>query len=144
MATWKHSTRIDSSCCGDIFIGRFVSLLIKKYQQDKKYMLDTCWQISSRFQMFIIFFEHESPQDKSPAGDQLWNSGRQYWIFSHIGNREGVILDSGYCSKIMLFWKQICCWCLDTKQNAWYKCKCIHRVINSELDQCLYLCICCS
>ena len=23
-------------------------------------MLDTCWQISLRFQMFIIFFEHES------------------------------------------------------------------------------------
>ena len=60
MATWKHSTRIDSTCCGDIFIGKFVSLLIKKYQQDKKYMLDTCWQISLRFQMFIIFFEHES------------------------------------------------------------------------------------
>ena len=38
--------------------------------------------------MFIIFFKCESPQDKSPAGDQLWNSGRQYWIFSRIGNRK--------------------------------------------------------
>ena len=30
---------------------------------------------------------------KSPAGDQLWNSGRQNWIFGHIGNQEGAILD---------------------------------------------------
>ena len=85
--------------------------------------------------MFIIFLEPESPQDKSPAGDQLWNSGREYWIFSHFGNREGVISDPGYCYKIMLSWKQICRWCLDTNQNAWCKCKTIHCVINSELDQ---------
>ena len=68
--------------------------------------------------MFIIFLEPESPQDKSPAGDQLWNSGREYWIFSHFRNREGVISDPGYCYKIMLAWKQICFWCLDTNQNA--------------------------
>ena len=36
MAAWKRSTRIDSSCCGGIIKGSFVSLLIKKYQQDKK------------------------------------------------------------------------------------------------------------
>ena len=36
MAAWKRSTRIDRSCCGGIITGRFVSLLIKKYQQDKK------------------------------------------------------------------------------------------------------------
>ena len=40
MAAWKRSTRIDRSCCGGIITGRFVSLLIKKYQQDKKE--DTC------------------------------------------------------------------------------------------------------
>ena len=40
--------------------------------------------------MFIIFFERESPQDKLPAGDQLWNSGHQYWISGLVGNREGV------------------------------------------------------
>ena len=28
--------RIDRSCCGGIITGRFISLLIKKYQQDKK------------------------------------------------------------------------------------------------------------
>ena len=32
---------------------------------------------------------------KSPADDQLWNSGRQYWIFSHIGDQEGTISDPG-------------------------------------------------
>ena len=36
MAAWKHTTRIDRSCCGGIITGIFVSLLIKKYQQDKK------------------------------------------------------------------------------------------------------------
>ena len=36
MAAWKRTTRIDCSCCGGIITGRFVSLLIKKYQQDKK------------------------------------------------------------------------------------------------------------
>ena len=36
MAAWKRRTRIDRSCCGGITTGRFVSLLIKKYQQDKK------------------------------------------------------------------------------------------------------------
>ena len=46
MAAWKRSTRIDRSCCGGIITGRFVSLLIKKYQQDKKE--DTCWQIAFR------------------------------------------------------------------------------------------------
>ena len=30
---------------------------------------------------------------KSPAGDQLWNSGRQDWIFGRIGNQEGAISD---------------------------------------------------
>ena len=32
---------------------------------------------------------------KSPAGDQLWNSGRQNWIFGRIGNQEGEISDPG-------------------------------------------------
>ena len=32
---------------------------------------------------------------KSPAGDQLWNSGRQNWIFGRIGDQEGAILDPG-------------------------------------------------
>ena len=38
MAAWKHTTRVrvDRSCCGGIITGRFVSLLIKKYQRDKK------------------------------------------------------------------------------------------------------------
>ena len=36
VATWKRSTRIDSTCCGGIITGSFVSLLTKKYQQDKK------------------------------------------------------------------------------------------------------------
>ena len=30
---------------------------------------------------------------KSPAGDQLWNSGRQNWIFGRIGDQEGAIAD---------------------------------------------------
>ena len=30
---------------------------------------------------------------KSPAGDQLWNSGRQDWIFGRIGDQEGTISD---------------------------------------------------
>ena len=30
---------------------------------------------------------------KLPAGDQLWNSGRQNWIFGHIGGQEGAISD---------------------------------------------------
>ena len=34
--------------------------------------------------------------DKSPAGDQLWNSGRQYWIFSCIGDQEGTISDPNF------------------------------------------------
>ena len=38
---------------------------------------------------------------KSPAGDQLWNSGRQDWIFGRIGEQEGAISDpagaSGFC-----------------------------------------------
>ena len=34
--------------------------------------------------------------DKSPAGDQLWNSGRQYWIFSCIGDQEGTISDPDF------------------------------------------------
>ena len=29
----------------------------------------------------------------SPAGDQLWNSGRQNWIFGRIGDQEGAISD---------------------------------------------------
>ena len=41
--------------CGGIFTRRFISLLIKKYQQDKKE--DTCWQIASRFQFLISFSE---------------------------------------------------------------------------------------
>ena len=32
---------------------------------------------------------------KSPAGDQLWNSGRQNWIFGRIGDQEGTISDPG-------------------------------------------------
>ena len=43
-------------CCGGIITGRFISLLIKKYQQDKKE--DTCLQIASRIQFFISFSEH--------------------------------------------------------------------------------------
>ena len=35
MTAWKRSTRIDRSCCGGMITGRFVSLLIEKYQQDK-------------------------------------------------------------------------------------------------------------
>ena len=30
---------------------------------------------------------------RSPAGDQLWNSGRQNWIFGRIGDQEGAISD---------------------------------------------------
>ena len=30
---------------------------------------------------------------KSPAGDQLWNSCRQNWIFARIGDQEGAISD---------------------------------------------------
>ena len=30
---------------------------------------------------------------KSPAGDKLWNSGRQDWIFGRIGDQEGTISD---------------------------------------------------
>ena len=55
MVAWKRSTRIDRSCCGGIITRRFVSLLIKKYQQDKKE--DTRWQIASRFQFLISFSE---------------------------------------------------------------------------------------
>ena len=42
--SWKHHgdletfNSIDNSCCGGIFTERFVSLLIKKYQRDEKYM----------------------------------------------------------------------------------------------------------
>ena len=55
MAAWKRSTRIDRSCPGGIITRRFVSLSIKKYQQDKKE--GTCWQIASRFQFLISFSE---------------------------------------------------------------------------------------
>ena len=55
MAAWKRSTRIDRSCCEGIITRRFVSLLIKKYQQVKKE--ETCWQIASRFQFLIRFSE---------------------------------------------------------------------------------------
>ena len=34
--------------------------------------------------------------DKSPAGDQLWNSGCKYWIFSCIGDQEGAISDPDF------------------------------------------------
>ena len=54
MAAWKRSTRIDRSCCGGIITGRFVSLLIKKYQQDKKQ--DSCSQIASTFAQFLNQF----------------------------------------------------------------------------------------
>ena len=72
---------------------------LNKYQQDKKY--DTCWQIASRFQFLIIFSERESLHYdnqlyKSPAGDQLWNSGCQNWIFGRIGDQEGTISDPEY------------------------------------------------
>ena len=50
---YHETRRIDCSCCGGIITGRFVSLLIKKYQQDKKQ--DSCWQIASRFQFLICF-----------------------------------------------------------------------------------------
>ena len=60
MAAWKRSTCLDRSCCGGIITGRFVSLLIKKYQQDERE--DTCWQIASRFQFLISFSERLSPQ----------------------------------------------------------------------------------
>ena len=30
---------------------------------------------------------------KSPAGDQLWNSGRENWIFGRISDQEGAISD---------------------------------------------------
>ena len=33
---------------------------------------------------------------KSLAGDQLWNSGRQNWIFGRIGDQEGAISDPVY------------------------------------------------
>ena len=39
---------------------------------------------------------------KSPAGDQLWNSGRQNWIFGRIGDQEGAISDPEFMSKIDL------------------------------------------
>ena len=41
---------------------------------------------------------------KSPAGDQLWNSGRQNWIFGRIGDQEGAISDP----EIMAFLHVIC------------------------------------
>ena len=34
--------------------------------------------------------------DKSLAGDQLWNSGCKYWIFSCIGDQEGAISDPDF------------------------------------------------
>ena len=37
---------------------------------------------------------------KSPAGDQLWNSGRQNWIFGHIGDQEGAISDPESCLEL--------------------------------------------
>ena len=37
---------------------------------------------------------------KSPAGDQLWNSGRQDWIFGRIGDQEGAISDPAWCSNL--------------------------------------------
>ena len=30
---------------------------------------------------------------RSPAGNQLWNSGRQNWILGRIGDQEGAISD---------------------------------------------------
>ena len=35
---------------------------------------------------------------KLPAGDKLWNSGRQNWIFGRIGDQEGAISDPAYGS----------------------------------------------
>ena len=43
---------------------------------------------------------------KSPAGDQLWNSGRQDWIFGRIGDQEGAISDPDctYSIKTTILW----------------------------------------
>ena len=85
MAAWKRTTRIDRSCCGGIITGRFVSLLIKKYQQDKK---------SNSFEVSLTVKVHNNNQlYRSLAGNQLWSCGRQDWIFSRIGDQEGAISD---------------------------------------------------
>ena len=36
---------------------------------------------------------------KSPAGDQLWRSGRQCKIFSRIGDQESAISDPGIVTR---------------------------------------------
>ena len=43
---------------------------------------------------------------KSPAGDQLWNSGRQNWIFGRIGDQEGAISDPVYVTICTLLFIQ--------------------------------------
>ena len=47
---------------------------------------------------------------KSPAGDQLWNSGRQDWIFGRIGDQEGAISDpviwyTWFCLAVLDYFK---------------------------------------
>ena len=76
MAAWKRSTRIDRTCCGGIFTGRFVSLLIKKVSAGQKLR----HLLANSFELSMIMINNHclsfSPNVKVhklqvAAGDQL-------------------------------------------------------------------------
>lgn len=81
MAAWKCSTRIDHSCCGGTFTGRFVSLLIKKISAGQKliHLLANSFELSminDKQLLFIIFSERESPQ----ITGRRWRPAMKFWL----------------------------------------------------------------
>ena len=81
MTAWKRSTRIDRTCCGGIFTGRFVSLLIKKISAGQKliHLLANSFELSminDKQLLFIIFSERESPQITGCR----WRPAMKFWL----------------------------------------------------------------
>ena len=81
MAAWKRSTRIDRTCGGGIFTGRFVSLLIKKISAGQKlrHLLANSFELSminDKQLLFIIFSECESPQ----ITGRRWRPAMKFWL----------------------------------------------------------------
>ena len=76
MAAWKRSTRIDRTCCGGIFTGRFVSLLIKKISAGQKlrHLLANSFELSMiMINNYCLSFSPNVKVHKLQvaAGDQL-------------------------------------------------------------------------
>ena len=63
--------------------------------------------------------------DKSLAGNQLWNSGCQYWIFNCIGDQEGAISDPDFDhldAISMICESQVDIWKLMWSKGSWEMC----------------------